>query len=188
MRVISGRAAGRRLIGPGRLSLRPTSDRVREGLFSILGESAQDQAVLDLYAGVGTLGIEALSRGAARAVFVEKDRRAARVLKKNIEKMGFSGQAEVLNETVARALGRLGARGKEFALVLADPPYGKGEARRGVELVAASEVLLAGGILVMEHRRKKEIPGEWKDLERVREARYGDTCLTFYHREEASSA
>src|SRR5580692_6775643 len=119
MRVIAGRLGGRRLTAPRGMATRPTSDRVREALFSALGPLG-GAAVLDLYAGTGALGIEALSRGAARATFVESARPALAALRDNLAALGLEGAARVLAMPVERAVTRLGGA---FDLVLADPPY-----------------------------------------------------------------
>ena len=123
MRVIAGSAKGTKLRVPDRVS-RPTSDRVREAIFSILGERVPGAAVCDLYAGSGALGIEALSRGAASTLFIERDRRAVEMIESNLEAAGLGG-GSVRAMEVERFLGRGGRREASFDLVFADPPYWK---------------------------------------------------------------
>ncbi len=122
MRVIAGSARGTRL-APVPKGMRPTSDRVRESLFNALGQFFEGGSVLDLYAGTGALGIEALSRGSGLAIFVERDRRARAVILENLRRTGFAGRAEVIGGEVEAALGRLVGRGERFDLIFADPPY-----------------------------------------------------------------
>ncbi|NUO53808.1 MAG: 16S rRNA (guanine(966)-N(2))-methyltransferase RsmD [Polyangiaceae bacterium] len=176
MRVIAGRLGGRRLVAPSGTSTRPTSDRVREALFSILAD-VTGARVLDLYAGTGALGIEALSRGAARAVFVEAAPRTTAVLKKNLEALGLGKETQVLSVRVDRAVEPVIQAGP-YDLVLVDPPY--------ADIFKAAD--LVGGLgergafaedarIVIEHATgipPPPIPG----AEVVSERRYGDTGVT----------
>ncbi len=126
MRIISGDSKGRKLAGPKTQSIRPTSDRVKESIFNILQHDVEERAVLDLFAGTGSLGIEALSRGAKRAFFVEKGRQAVALIQRNLAACGFSAEAEIFPKEVHRALGILMGREEIFDLILMDPPYQKG--------------------------------------------------------------
>jgi 16S rRNA (guanine966-N2)-methyltransferase len=178
LRVIAGEARGRRLVAP-KGDARPTADRVKESLFASLGADRLEGAiVLDLYAGSGALGIEALSRGAARAVFVDKDRRAHDALRANLATTGFTERAQVNRGPAASFVGR-GAAGAAFDLVFLDPPYDLDAA----ELVQVLETLARPGLLadaatvVIETRRDVPpvVPEGWT----VGWARvYGDTLLT----------
>ena len=123
MRVIAGSAKGRRLFAPKGTETRPTSDRVKESLFNILGERVIGGAVLDLYAGSGALGIEALSRGAARAVFVDAEKAAIETIRRNVEGAGFSDRATIRRASAKTALRDLTADGERFDLIFLDPPY-----------------------------------------------------------------
>ncbi|MDI3280307.1 MAG: 16S rRNA (guanine(966)-N(2))-methyltransferase RsmD [Bacillota bacterium] len=180
MRVIAGSARGRRLRCPAGREVRPTADRVRESLFAILGGSVEGARVLDLFAGAGTLGIEALSRGAAEAVFVEGDRRVAAALRSNLEATGFLAQSRIIVSDVFAALRRLAGEGGKFQLILADPPYGRGLARRTVEALASWAGKSAGCRLVVEHSRHDDLPPWVEGLSLVRQERYGETVLSFY--------
>ena len=183
MRVVGGRLGGRRLRAvPGR-ETRPTSDRVREALFGILGQRVEGARVLDLFAGSGALGVEALSRGAAHALFVDDDPRARRVIAQNLEACGFADRAEVVAQRAERYLaggtspaGDGGERGGPdrpgFDLAFCDPPYAFD---RWDELLRS----LPADLVVMESDRPVELPGGW---ELVREARYGSTWVGFAER------
>src|SRR5262245_8949602 len=146
MRIIAGRAKGRTLFAPKGKTTRPTLDRVREALFSILGEAVEGTSVLDLFAGTGALGLEALSRGAVHATFVEEDRRVAAVLQRNITSVG--GDTRVLLKPLPRALANLA--GNKFHLVFLDPPYDKNLLPSCLEGLLHNDLLHGAAILVCE--------------------------------------
>ncbi len=177
MRVIAGRLGGRTLRAPAGASVRPTSDRVREAVFSMLGEL--DGAIaLDLFAGSGALGIEALSRGAARAVFVERNARAATVLAANLAALGLGPEvAELRREDALRAVQSAGERAETYDLLFIDPPYREA----GVwsrELSASLPALLATGArIVVESDRRAVLE---LDANVERERRYGDTTIRIH--------
>ena len=147
MRVIAGSAKGRRLEAPRGRLVRPTADRIKEALFSILGSriDLDGAAVLDLFAGSGALGIEALSRGAAAAIFVEQEQAARRALAANIERCALAGRAQVVSQSVRSALARLAKEGRRFDGVLMDPPYGQDLAAQALGLLAGGALLRPGG-------------------------------------------
>jgi len=181
VRVIAGRFGGRRLQAPtGRAMTRPTSEKVREAVFSMLGTVAGEE-VLDLFAGTGALGIEALSRGAKRAVFIERDREALQALKDNLEVLGLqASEAEVRRGEALGALRSAQTRAETYDLVLIDPPYRRAGAW-GRELPAALEPLLAPQARVVvesDWRSPLELPWEI-----VKERRYGDTSITIHRHE-----
>ncbi|AEA26915.1 16S rRNA (guanine(966)-N(2))-methyltransferase RsmD [Pseudonocardia benzenivorans] len=175
-RIIAGRAGGRRLVVPPR-GTRPTSDRVREALFSALdADPGLDGArVLDLCAGSGALGLEALSRGAAHAVFVESDKKAANILRRNVSELGLGG--EVVAATVAAALA--GAPRGRFDVVLADPPYAVPDTEIAAWLSAAARGgwLAEQTVVVVERDARSGSFGWPEGFEGRRERRYGDTVL-----------
>jgi len=177
MRVIAGRFGGRRLFDAPREGVRPTSDRVREALFARLG-ALDECRVLDLYAGTGTLGIEALSRGAAHAVFIERSRPALAVLMRNLAALGLDehGAVRVVRGDVPTALRRLARDAEKFDRVFIDPPYESGEAVRALEALVASDLLARDAEVVVEASRRHPVapvPG----LAPVDERRYGDTLI-----------
>lgn len=183
MRVIAGKAKGVRLKGLRGLSCRPTSDKVKEALFDILGEDKVAEArVLDLYAGTGSLGIEALSRGAREAVFVEIDSRCIGMIKENLKRSSFASQGRVIKRDALRAMRFL--KGERFEVIFADPPYGMMVGPKIVESVAHNQILAQGGVLVLEHFFKEQLPIHQPPLRLWRRACYGQTCLSFYGQEE----
>ncbi len=180
MRIIAGRYRGHPLTAPSGLTARPTTDRVREALFSILGPSVEDAAVLDLFAGSGALGLEALSRGAARAVFVESSPRSLVALRKNIQRLDADA-VRIAKGRVEDTLGRLAKDGETFDLIFMDPPYAKGLVEAVVTRLADGALLRPGARIVAEHETgatTPEAPGG--GLVRDDSRRYGDTTLTFY--------
>ena len=173
MRIITGRARGARLKTPKGLLTRPTSDRVKESLFSILGGRVVGRRVLDLFAGTGSLGLEALSRGAASAVFV--DRATENVLRENAEHTRLDETARILRGDVFSVLSRLAAEGAVFDLVFCDPPYHKGLWERALTALDAAPVLSEGALVIVESGEdEKELPSLTR-LSLVREERYGHT-------------
>ena len=177
MRVVAGRFGGRRLQAPPGRGTRPTSDRVREALFSTLGPIAGAR-VLDLFAGSGALAIEALSRGAASALLVERDPRAVTVIRANLEALGLAAPEAVVHSGAARAaLRSASARGDTYDLVFLDPPY-RSAPELGRELSAALEPLLSGGgRVVAESDRRAPLE---LTLPVVHERRYGDTLIRIH--------
>ncbi len=174
MRIITGSARGCRLKAPKGLNTRPTSDRIKESLFSILGGFVKDKHVLDLFAGTGSLGLEALSRGAASAVFV--DRATVDILRDNAEHTRLSGQSEILRGDVFSILPKLEKAGRSFQLVFCDPPYYEGLWECVLEWVDDSQLLSPEGLLIVEHGGDESLPDRnLKSLSCIREVRYGHT-------------
>jgi 16S rRNA (guanine966-N2)-methyltransferase len=176
--VIAGRFGGRRLVAPrGASTTRPTSDRVREAVFSMLGELA-DARVLDLFAGTGALGIEALSRGAARAVFVERDGAALAALRANLRALGLDDREAEVRRGEALAALRSAREGEEtYDLVLIDPPYRRAGAMGGELSPALAPLLSEQARVVVESDRRVPLELPW-EIERQR--RYGDTTITIH--------
>ena len=179
MRVIAGSAGGIRL-APVPRGVRPTSDRVRESLFNSLGQYFEGGKVLDLYAGTGALGIEALSRGSGYAIFVERDRRARAAIHENLRRTGFVESAEVLGGEVEAVLGRLAGRGDRFDLIFADPPY-RIAAEVGGILHRLRSLLAPGGTVAIE---SGEAPVEGAGGKKGVTRRYGGTFITILDRSE----
>ncbi|MBW2454297.1 MAG: 16S rRNA (guanine(966)-N(2))-methyltransferase RsmD [Deltaproteobacteria bacterium] len=178
MRVIAGSLRGRRLAAPRGRGTRPTPDRVREALFSALG-SVEGLAVLDLYAGSGALAIEALSRGAVRAVAVERAAPALRALGQNLTDLELTDRCAVLALPVERSVRALAERGP-FGLVLADPPYADlGAGRAIARVLGGAQVVAPAARLVVEHAARSE-PPEIAGAQWLRTRRYGDTALSQY--------
>jgi 16S rRNA (guanine966-N2)-methyltransferase len=183
MRITGGTFRSRAIRAPRGQGTRPTSDRVREALFGILGSAGavEGARVLDLYAGTGALAIEALSRGAAEAVLVESGREALAALRGNVAALGLEHRARVVAADVRDAVRRLPA-GQPFHLVLADPPWAlvdAGDAPRALAQLAAARVLSGEATVVLEHAARSGAP-DIEGLDRTDTRRYGDTALSFY--------
>jgi 16S rRNA (guanine966-N2)-methyltransferase len=174
MRVIAGTARGRPLVAPRGTATRPITDRVKETLFGILGDRVIDARVLDLYAGSGSVGIEALSRGAASCAFVEHDRRAVAAIRENLERAGVAEHASVQAVDVPRFLGL--STDDRFDLAFMDPPYEERAILAPLERLIAR--LAPGAMVVVKHHWRTPIP-EPSGLIRSRERRFGETTLTF---------
>ncbi|MDN5344322.1 MAG: hypothetical protein PWQ18_433 [Clostridia bacterium] len=179
LRIIAGQARGRRLRTPRGQTTRPTSDRVREALFNILGLRVVDSLCLDLFAGSGAVGLEALSRGAREVFFVESNRQALAVLKANLLTTGFAARGHIVAADVRRALGDLAGRGLAFDLIFIDPPYRQGWGE--VVLPAVAPLLAPAGLAILETATSEVGP---KKADMVFKGRrvYGDTALNFYQR------
>jgi len=175
IRITGGDLRGRVLRTLRGVDSRPTLSRVREAVFNILGGDVEGAAFVDLFSGVGTVGIEALSRGARRAVFVERDALCIRVLRRNLVDLGLEDRARVVRTDVLRWLGRGPGR---FGIVFADPPYGSGLAVETLRALGAAPVLEGWG--VVQHGRRERLPAGAGGLERVRSRRYGETAVDFY--------
>jgi 16S rRNA (guanine(966)-N(2))-methyltransferase RsmD len=178
VRVIAGALGGRRLVAPRGRATRPTSDRVREATFSALGD-VSDAVVLDLYAGTGALGIEALSRGAQRAVFVDNARAALTALRENIDTLGLAEVTQVLAQSVERAAAEVGKHGP-FDLVLLDPPYSAcGDIPKVMATLLRTRALAPSARVVVEHASRDAAPA-CEGFERLSTKTYGDTAISTY--------
>jgi len=180
MRIVAGKARGHHLIGPRSSKIRPTADRVREAIFNILGQWMDDWSVLDLFAGTGALALEAISRGARRAVMVDEDKEAVRLCATNAAALGFKDQVEVLAMPVARALAQLQGAGERFELIFADPPYGLRAGQQLLEAVESAGLLSNAGIFCLEHDKREEAPPGHPGLARSDQRRFGDTVVSIY--------
>lgn len=176
IRVIAGTAKGKRLKTLKGQIVRPTSSKVKGAIFNILGNAIIDAEVLDLFSGSGALGIEALSRGAKSVVFVENDPRCIVVIKENLKHCGFSGD-------IYMDIKRL--KNGRFAIVLADPPYGKDMARNLLSQLDSCSILKNFSLVVIEHSKRDVIeePLSWK---KIQEKRYGDTIISIYGKDYSS--
>lgn len=157
---------------------RPTADRVRETIFNVLGQTCDDLRVLDLYAGTGALGLEAVSRGAVKAVLVDSGREAIGLCRENTKALGFDAKVEVLPLPVTKAIETLAARGAQFELVFSDPPYA---AKAGLDVLRALEpIVVSHGVAVIEHDKNESLPereGRWlREDERV----FGATIVSIF--------
>ena len=180
MRVITGSARGRRLKELTGMETRPTTDKVKESLFSIIQFDIEGRRVLDLFAGTGQLGIEALSRGAASAVFIDRRADAVRLVKDNLELCGLSDRASV---RCGDAMSYLRS-GEKFDLIFLDPPYASGLLEQALEEIARFDICRRHGIIVAESAADKALPALSGPYSIYREYCYGKIKLTVYHRNE----
>ena len=181
MRVIAGKYRSRTLRSLKGQMLRPTSDRLRETLFNILGPTVVGAAFVDLYAGTGAVGIEALSRGARHAIFVEQHAPAVALIRRNLESLGIGAEAEILGMDVGRAIERLEARRVHAQFIFLDPPYAADiEYECALESLGESSLVAPEGRVIVEHLRNRAIPERTGELELARIVEQGDTALSFY--------
>jgi 16S rRNA (guanine(966)-N(2))-methyltransferase RsmD len=185
VRVIAGSLKGRRL-APVKGLIRPTGAKVREAIFNILGEAVLDAQILDLFAGTGALGIEALSRGASEAVFVEDHPESLKVLRRNLKTLDLLNRTLVLPVSVFSALKKLAVQAAVFHLAFLDPPYGFDKAAAVLEALAKAEIMTPGAWVVAEHSRRDTLPEAAGMLTRRELRRYGDTQVAFYINEVKS--
>jgi 16S rRNA (guanine(966)-N(2))-methyltransferase RsmD len=193
MRVIAGTYRSRILKSLKGLALRPTSDRLRETLFNVLGGNVAGSRFIDLFAGTGAVGIEALSRGAAEAVFVENHPPAAALIRRNLESLGIRTGATVLAADALRGLetlaSRQNAKSQGYEFVFLDPPYAAAkEYARVLEFLGSADLVAPGGVVIAEHRRSVDLPEKIRKLHRFRVLRQGDAALSFYRRASAAVA
>ncbi|MBD3349430.1 MAG: 16S rRNA (guanine(966)-N(2))-methyltransferase RsmD [Candidatus Eisenbacteria bacterium] len=184
MRVIAGTLRGRTIDVPRSGRVRPTYDRVRESVFAIIEPRLEGASVLDLFAGSGSLGIEALSRGARRATFVEIDRGVARVVERNLERLGVSGSSDLRLGDALRTI-EFPLPGAPFDVVFVDPPYESGLRRRALAALAESGRLVKRSLVVVERPAGDEPPDAPEGLELLRTRRYGSTAVDFYRTSES---
>ena len=178
MRVITGTARGRRLKEPQGMDIRPTTDKVKESMFSILQFDIEGRRVLDLFGGTGQLGIEALSRGASEVVFVDKSAAALKLIRENLELCGLSDRARVRNGDSLAYL----RSGEKFDLIFLDPPYASGLLEQALTDIAAFDICRAHGIIIAESAVDTVLPEMPAPYALYREYKYGKIKLTVYHR------
>jgi 16S rRNA (guanine966-N2)-methyltransferase len=182
MRVISGSAKGRRLFSPKGKDIRPTSDRVKEAIFNIIGPRIYNTNIIDVFAGTGSLGIEALSRGATHAFFIDSKREAIGLIRKNLDATGLANNATIINADAGKAVKRLISDGVDAEVIFLDPPYRISVSYLNAVIESlASYVLAIGGLLILEHASRSE-PPRFENLEIASMRVYGDTAVTIYEK------
>ena len=179
VRVISGSARGLKLNTPGDDRVRPTTDRVKESMFNIVQDWVYDSQVLDLFAGSGALGIEALSRGASQAVFCDNSLDSIKIIKSNIEKAKVVDRSQIVSGDFKRCLRDMEAKNQSFDMIFVDPPYYEGLFEEVLDTIRSYKILKKDGIVIVEHDAKRPI-GQVEGLEVYKEKKYGITMLTFY--------
>jgi len=180
MRVIAGTAKGFRLVAPRGMVTRPTADRVKEAVFNILAPRVSKAGFLDLYAGSGAMGIEALSRGAQFAIFIESAGLAIKTLRQNLQHTRLAERARVLNMDVMKALSILAAENISFDLAYIDPPYKQGIAFNALIAIGKIRLLVPGGLVLTEVGRREEMAEKVGPMRKIRVAAYGDTAIHIY--------
>lgn len=183
MRIIAGRSKGRVLETIKGINTRPTSDRVKESMFSIIQGNIEGSVVLDLFAGTGNLGLEALSRGASKAVFIDKDIKAIQAIKRNSQNLGYEAQSEVYRNDARRALTELRKRDIVFNIIFIDPPYMKCYEETLLSLIDDLDILHREGIIIMEHDIKTSLSQRVANLHCYDKRKYGGTGLSLYRKE-----
>ena len=179
MRVITGKARGIQLKTPDGMLTRPTADRVKEALFSIINFDIPNAAVLDLFGGTGQLGIEALSRGAKRGVFVDAREEACRLIRENLRRTKLTQESVVVRSDYMQFLNRCTER---FAIIFLDPPYAETYLENAIKRIAEIDILQTDGIIVAERPVGKELPWEFDGYQRSKDYKYGKTLLTIYRK------
>jgi 16S rRNA (guanine(966)-N(2))-methyltransferase RsmD len=182
LRIIAGISRGRKLVSPKDSSIRPTGDRVKEALFSMIDAHVPGSKVLDLFAGTGSLGLEALSRGAEFATFVENSPKSLELLKKNIELAGFKAQSEVIYKDALRAAAAFGKSGRVFDIIFVDPPYKENLYEKVLSSIENYGIIRNGGLVVVEYPAAMAINEAKVRFIPVRSKRYGNTAINIYTR------
>jgi len=180
MRITGGEKGGLRLSSFPSKIIRPTRDMVREAVFNSIGEKVIGTSFLDLFAGTGSVGIEALSRGAEKAVFIEKNRKSLPVIKKNIEITDFQGNTMVISDDYERALKKLNNEKNVFDIIYCDPPYASDYHSKCLSEVGKGILLAAEGLFVLETFKKNIFPEKPGKLQLMREKLYGETRILYY--------
>lgn len=178
MRIISGCARGKRLKSPGNYDIRPTSDYVKEALFNIIGNNIPDSVFMDIFAGTGNVGFEALSRGAKEVVFVESARRSIALIRDNLTLTGLNN-CHIIH-TNAFSLTKKGLTYDKYDIIFADPPYGKGLSEKILYYISDNDWLNTNGLFIIEQSKNDKIVEMHKNMGLVRRCDYGDTILLFY--------
>lgn len=182
MRIIAGEAKGRNLKSPTGRQTRPTSDRVKESMFNILGDRVPDARVLDLFAGTGNLGLEAISRGAKLSVFIDDNRDSIKIIYDNIKLLKYESCCEVYHNNALSALNILNKKDKSFDIIFIDPPYHSDIIPKILETISEAGIMSEYGVIISEHDIKDYLPEKVLNMERYRYTVYGDTALSFYKR------
>ena len=180
MRVITGKARGVQLKTPEGLQTRPTTDRVKEALFSIIQFDVPGTRVLDLFGGTGQLGIEAISRGAKSAVFVDAGEKACALIKENLRRCRMEGEGRVVRSDYLEFLSRCR---EKFDLVFLDPPYAEVFLENSLKIITEIDILESGGIIIAERPLEKELTCDFSGYTRSRDYKYGKTLLTVYRKD-----
>ncbi len=186
MKIIGGKFRGRNFFMPQ--WIRPTQDKLRKAVFDILGQDLEGMSFLDGFAGSGAVGLEALSRGAGKVLFVEKDTRCAALIEKNLRLLFVnkdakeSGRAEVIPSDIFSTIKRLSAREEEFDILFFDPPFRQGLAKKILKTLVGHDIVRANSLVIIQHAREETLPSQEGSFILMREKRYGLSLLTIYQK------
>lgn len=183
MQIISGEKKGYKIYGPGPEKVRPMRQLVRKALFDILRQVVPESNFLDLFAGTGSVGLEALSRGADRATFVDRFSEATKLINKNLEKLDYTSSANVYQMKVEAAIDKFDARDRRFDLVFLGPPYDKGLSDETLDLLGQKKVAKSGSVVAVEVFFKNDLDDSYGNLGKIKESEYGQNKLVFYRME-----
>jgi 16S rRNA (guanine966-N2)-methyltransferase len=182
MRIIAGSAKGKSIKCRDGFDTRPTTDRVKESLFSMIAPYISEAKVLDLFSGTGNIALEAISRGASRAVMIEKEKDALRVIIENVNSLGFEDQCRAYKNETLRALTILGKKNEKFDIIFLDPPYKDNVCTKVIEKIAETGILAKNGLIIAEHHILEDMEEAISEFKKVDERRYGKKELSFYTR------
>lgn len=182
MRIIGGKAKGRRIVIPAGREIRPSLQIVRKSIFDSLGEEVKEARILDLFAGAGSLGLEALSRGSQEVTFVDKNRKVIKNLRENANLLGFHKQTRLVNADAIKSLHRLWKNGIEYDIVFADPPYTSNLVSKTVEALAVCDILRTGGVMIIEHPKHIDLPSKIGSLMLWKMKEFGETHVSFFRK------
>lgn len=178
MRVITGVAKGHKLKAPKGMNTRPTTDRIKETIFNILGDIDYNSIVLDLFAGSGSIGIEFLSRGAYKCYFIDNDLSSYKIILENIDKTKLKDKSEIYKNTYDKALRILGNKNINFNYIFLDPPYNKGLVEKSLEIISKHDLLDNKGLIIVEHEKNLDL-NKFNDQYEINTRNYGDTSISF---------
>lgn len=180
MRITTGSLKGRRLRSPGNLKIRPPLDQLKQSVFNMLAGEIEGKTVLDLFAGTGSFGLEALSRGAESVIFVDSSFKACRLLKENVKLLHQEGKASVMCRKVNDTLEDFSRNGKKFDLIFADPPFPANLCQKIIDKLVEHNLLDRQALVVVHHHQKEEVNSAYPNLELVRKRKFGDNLVSIF--------
>lgn len=182
MRIIAGELKGRRLTSPSDYRVRPTTDKVKEAIFSMISPYIQDSIIFDMFAGTGNLGLEAISRGAKRAYFIDRDRTSIGLVRQNVLYCKVEDRAVIMMADYASAIGKLS---EQADVIFLDPPYDAGYMVNCIEMISENDLLVDDGVIVAEHSSAETLPEEIGEMMLIKTKRYGKISVSLYEKKEA---